>query len=113
LLEDWRAIYACPLYIRRHRTRIAGMSSHGSHSYFEWQVSTLMLAYDVVEPIPRSDDARIAKRQQAVEHELHEIAHRIIPPAYRENAQLEFPPAIVMQMTRATLKRANEIVGQG
>jgi hypothetical protein len=88
------------------------MSSHGSHSYYEWQVSTLMLAYDVVEPIPRSDDERIAKRQQAVENEVHEIAHRLIPAAYRENPQLEFPPAIVMLMTRATLKRANEIVGQ-
>jgi hypothetical protein len=88
------------------------MSSHGSHSYYEWQVSTLMLAYDVVEPIPRSDDERIAKRQQAVENEVHEIAHRLIPPAYRENPALEFPPAIVMLMTRATLKRANEIVGQ-
>ena len=71
-----------------------------------------MLAYDVVEPIPRADDERIGKRQQAVENEVHEIAHRLIPVAYRENPQLEFPPAIVMLLTRATLKRANEIVGQ-
>ena len=87
------------------------MSSHGSHSYYEWQVSTLMLAYDVVEPIPRSDDKRIAERQQAVEKEIHEMAFRIIPAAYRDNPAMEFPPAIVMLMTKATLKRANEIVG--
>ena len=83
----------------------------GTHSYFDWQVSTLMLAYDVVEPIPRKDTARLTKRQQGVEVELRDIAHAVIPAAYRENPQLDFPPSIVVLLTRATIKRAVEIIG--
>jgi hypothetical protein len=41
--------------------------SSGTHSYYDWQVSTLMLAYDVAEPIERTDEARLAARQQEVE----------------------------------------------
>ena len=25
--------------------------------YYEWQITTLMLAYDLVEPVPREDEA--------------------------------------------------------
>jgi uncharacterized protein YcaQ len=83
----------------------------GLHGYYEWQVSTLMLAYDVIEPLPRADGQRINERQQRVEKEVHDLAHRVIPPAYRENPQMEFPPAVVMLLTRATLARAAEIIG--
>lgn len=83
----------------------------GTHSYYDWQVSTLMLAYDVIDPLPRHDTKRISERQQAVEREIHDMAHRVIPAAYRENPQMEFPPAVVMLLTRATLARAVEIIG--
>jgi len=85
--------------------------SHGTHSYFDWQVSTLMLAYDVIEPIPRTDDARLAKRQDAVHKEIHDLAHATIPPTYRDNPQLEFPPAVIIMLTKATVRRAAQIVG--
>jgi len=85
--------------------------SHGTHSYFDWQVSTLMLADDVIEPIPRTDHARLAKRQDVVHQEIHAMAQSAIPQTYRENPQLEFPPAVVILLTKATLKRAAEIVG--
>lgn len=85
--------------------------SHGSHSYFDWQVSTLLLAYDVVEPLERGDDARLTERQKAVDLEVHELAMKTIPAAYRKNPGLEFPPAVVMLLTRATLTRAMEIIG--
>jgi hypothetical protein len=85
--------------------------SSATHSYYDWQVSTLMLAYDVAEPIERTDEERLAKRQQDVELELHDIAHAILPQEYRENPQLDFPPHVVMEMTRATLRRAAVIVG--
>jgi hypothetical protein len=84
-----------------------------THSYYDWQVSTLMLAYDVVDPLPRHDNKRISERQQSVEQEIHELAHRVIPPAYRDHPQMEFPPAVVMLLTRATLARAVEIIGPG
>jgi len=85
--------------------------SHATHSYFDWQVSTLLLAYDAVDPISRHDEARLAQRQQAVEQELHEIAHASITEDYRQNPQKEFPPEIIIAMTRATLARAARIVG--
>jgi len=85
--------------------------SSSTHSYYDWQVYTLLLAYDVAEPIARTDEERLARRQQDVELELHHIAHAILPANYRENPQLDFPPAVVMEMTRATLRRAAVIVG--
>lgn len=85
--------------------------AEGTHSYFDWQVSTLMLAYDVVDPIPRAESKRIAERQRSVEQEIHDIAQATIPAAYKANPELEFPPAVVILLTKATLKRATEIVG--
>lgn len=82
-----------------------------THGYYEWQVSTLMLAYDVVQPLPRDDNKRIAERQQQVEEEIHQMAHRVIPQAYRDNPELEFPPVIIMMLTRTTIARAVEIMG--
>ena len=87
------------------------MAHEATHSYFDWQVSTLMLAYDVVDPIPRSEDRKIAERQRQVEQEIHDIAQSTIPPAYKDNPSLEFPPAVVMLLTKATLKRAAAVVG--
>ena len=31
--------------------------SETTHSYYDWQVSTLLLAYDAVEPLGRDDEA--------------------------------------------------------
>jgi hypothetical protein len=85
--------------------------SSSTHSYYDWQVSTLLLAYDAVDPLRRDDVESLAKRQQAVELELHHLAHAILPPTYLENPQTDFPAEVVMQMTRATLRRAAIIVG--
>ncbi len=85
--------------------------SSSTHSYYDWQVSTLLLAYDAVDPLKRDDTAGLTQRQQAVERELHDMAHAILPRDYLENPQTDFPPEIVMKMTRATLARASMIVG--
>jgi hypothetical protein len=85
--------------------------SEPTHSYYDWQVSTLMLAYDAVEPLARDDDARLAERQQRVEEELHRMAHEVLPEDYRRDPQREFPPEVVVMLTRATLKRACQIIG--
>ena len=85
--------------------------SSSTHSYYDWQVSTLLLAYDAVDPLRRDDTAGLTQRQQAVEMELHQMAHAILPRDYLENPQTDFPPEIVVQMTRATLERAAVIVG--
>ena len=85
--------------------------AESTHSYFDWQISTLMLAYDVVEPIGRDDLAGQQARQEQVEKEVREVAMKVIPPDFQRDASREFPPELVMQMTRATLRRAAEIVG--
>ena len=85
--------------------------SEGTHSYYDWQVSTLLLAYDVVDPIAREDVEGLAKRQQDVELELHQMVHAILPADYRDNPGRDFPPALVIELTRATLRRASAIAG--
>ena len=81
-----------------------------THSYLDWQISTLMLAHDVAEPLDRNDLAGLEKRQRAVEQEVHALAMATIPASYRENPQDEFPTEIVIMLTRATVRRAAELV---
>jgi hypothetical protein len=85
--------------------------SQATHSYYDWQVSTLLLAYDAVEPLRRDDVEALAARQQKVELELHDMAHAILPEDYRNNPQRDFPPEVVVAFTKATLRRAATIVG--
>ena len=85
--------------------------AEGSHGYWDWQVSTLMLAHDTVDPIGRDDLAAQQRRQAAVEREVREVAMSVIPPEYQIDEGRELTPEIVIRMTRATLKRAAEIVG--
>ena len=84
--------------------------SEGTHSYYDWQVSTLMLAYDAAQPLSRHDEPALAKRQQQVEEELHRMVHAVLPEDYRKNPEREFPPEVVVMLTNATLRRAAEIV---
>jgi hypothetical protein len=86
--------------------------SEGTHSYYDWQLSTLMLAYDVAEPIQRDDLARIEQRQRSVEMELHEMVHGVLPKEYLENPQRDFPPEMVTLLTKATIARAQEIISR-
>ena len=85
--------------------------SSPTHSYYDWQVSTLLLAYDAIDPLDRDDVESLAKRQQQVEGELHNMAHAILPQTYLENPQSDFPPDLIIQLTKATLRRAAEITG--
>jgi hypothetical protein len=82
-----------------------------THSYLDWQISTLMLAYDVAQPIARNDIAKLTERQQSVEKEIRDLALATIPKSYRDNPQSEFPADVVVLLTRATLRRAIAITG--
>lgn len=84
-----------------------------THSYLDWQISTLMLAHDVAAPIKRHDTASLTQRQQAVEKEVHDIAMKTIPQSYRDNPQDDFPPEIIYMLTKATLQRAAELANVG
>ena len=83
----------------------------GTHSYYDWQVSTLMLAHDVVRPLSRHDAAGQQKRMGECEREVREVAMSVIPPDFQRDPGRELPPDIIVAMTKATLRRASEIVG--
>ena len=82
-----------------------------THSYLDWQISTLMLAHDVAVPIDRDDTERLTEREMAVKQEVHTLAMATIPASYRENPSDEFPAEIVVMLTRATLQRAAQLAG--
>jgi hypothetical protein len=81
-----------------------------THSYYDWQVSTLMLAYDVIQPLARTDEQQLAEREIKVKEELRQMVHAVLPPEYLRNPQVDFPPQIVAILTRATLERAISII---
>lgn len=81
----------------------------GTHSYYEWQLSTLLLAYDTIDPLSRDDLEAQSRRQEAVERELYELVHATLPDSYKKNPSVEFTPEVVIELTRATLRRAAEI----
>jgi hypothetical protein len=85
--------------------------AEGTHSYFDWQVSTLMLAYDVAQPLARDDEKGQAEREQAVQRELYALVRAILPKNYLENPQTDFPPETVVMLTRGTIARAAQILG--
>jgi len=84
-----------------------------THSYYEWQLSTLMLAYDAVDPLERDDSDAHAKRQQDCEKELYDLVQAVLPKDYLENPQEDFPPDVVVELTKATIRRAATIVAAG
>lgn len=72
-----------------------------------------MLAYDVIQPLGRTDDSKLAEREQNVKEELREMVHTVLPPSYLDNPKSDFPPEVVALLTRHTLKRAQEIIAGG
>ena len=86
-------------------------ASNGTHSYLDWQISTLMLAHDVQQPLSRDDHAAQEKRQRQCELEARDIALSVIPPDFQSDPSKDFPPRLVMEMTKATLARAAILAG--
>lgn len=84
-----------------------------AHGYYEWQVQTLMLAYDLVEPLRRGDEAAADARRERIELELRELVLPLLPPDVVQDPSRDIPPEVVMQMTRATLRRALDIAERG
>ncbi|MEX0744699.1 MAG: hypothetical protein WD118_03780 [Phycisphaeraceae bacterium] len=79
--------------------------------YYEWQVTTLLLAYDLAEPMPRDDEDEAQRRRERVEQELGELVQGLLPQEYLDHPERDFPPEIMMAITRATLRRASEVAG--
>jgi hypothetical protein len=88
---------------------MAEQTTEKTHVYFEWQCATLMYAYDVLEPLHRLDEDAIARRRQKVEEEVYELFVKTVPQNYRNDPTKDFSADIVMDLTKATLRKAAEI----
>jgi len=51
----------------------------------------------------------VGQRRQRVEDEVREMVMALLPEEYKQNASLEWPPDLMMRITRRTLQRAAEI----
>ncbi len=78
--------------------------------YFDWQVTTLMLAYDLHDPIDRAQEDEAVRRRQRVEREVRDLSLAQVPREYLEDNDREWTPDVMRAITRATLRRAGEIV---
>ena len=85
-------------------------SDNPLQGYFEWQVTTLLLAYDLSDPIPRDANELAEKRRRAVEDEVTELSLAQIPQQYKDDPNLDWPAEVMMALTRATFARANAIL---
>jgi hypothetical protein len=85
--------------------------SNPLQGYYEWQVTTLLLAYDLAEPITRGDDQTAQARRDQVEGEVSELTLNELPQRYKDNPELDWPAEVMMAITRATLQRATDIAG--
>ena len=77
--------------------------------YFDWQVTTLLLAYDLIDPIPASDAGAIEQRRMQTEQEVRDFSLAVIPEKYQQDPSLDWPPDVMMAITRATFNRVNKI----
>jgi len=80
--------------------------------YFDWQVTTLLLAYDLMDPIPSETPEAIENRRTQTEQEVREFTLAVVPDKYLNDPNLDWPPEVMMTITRATFDRVNQITGE-
>jgi len=89
------------------------MSEEHEHNplqgYFDWQVNTLMLAYDLAAPLPGDDEDAHRQRRARVEEEVRQFSLDAIPQQYKDDPNLDWPPEVMMALTRATFARVRQI----
>ena len=77
--------------------------------YFDWQVTTLMLARDLVDPIQSGNEQTAVARRAEIEQEVRSLVMDLLPPQYKANPELDWPPGMLKEFTKATLRRAIEL----
>ena len=77
--------------------------------YFDWQVNTLLLAYDLMDPLPGNDQEAADTRRMKTEQEVRDFTLAVVPRQYLDNPELDWPPEVMMAITRATFDRVNQI----
>lgn len=86
-------------------------SESALQGYFDWQVTTLMLAYDLNDPVDSSADKAGEQRRRSIEDEVRNMTLAVIPELYLNDPSLDWPADLMMIITRTTLKRAAGIAG--
>lgn len=77
--------------------------------YFDWQVTTIMLAHDLVDPI--EDDQAVAERRRLeIERQVSEMVLAMVPDVYKNDPELQWPPDMLRNITRRTFARVQEIL---
>lgn len=77
---------------------------------YDWQLSTLMLAYDVADPVARDDTEALTKREEAVRKELYDIAQAVVPKEFWSDGGRELTATVAHDLTKAIIQRAAAIV---
>lgn len=86
-------------------------SESALQGYFDWQVTTLMLAYDLNDPVDGRDEHAGEQRRRSIEEEVRKMTLVVVPDLYLNDPSLDWPPDLMMAITRTTLKRAADIAG--
>ncbi|MEM1027703.1 MAG: hypothetical protein AAGJ38_06440 [Planctomycetota bacterium] len=86
-------------------------SESALQGYFDWQVTTLMLAYDLNDPVDSSDPQAGEQRRRSIEEEVRQMTLAVVPDLYLNDPSLDWPPDVMMTITRTTLQRAADTAG--
>ena len=89
----------------------AANSESTMQGYYDWQVTTLMLAYDLNDPIDASDPGAGERRRRSIEDQVRRLTLQQVPDIYQNDPTLDWPPSLMMTITRATLQHAAQVAG--
>lgn len=78
--------------------------------YFDWQVTTIMLALDLVDPLPADASERdVAARRGEVEQEVRAFTLELVPESLKQDTTAAWTPDLLRRITRETIRRAEAI----
>lgn len=80
--------------------------------YFDWQVTTLMLARDLHDPIRAGDETAAEARRQEMEHYTAQLTRNVVPADLWSSGQA-WPPEVMREITATTVHHAAEIIELG
>ncbi|MEM6333134.1 MAG: hypothetical protein AAF823_07320 [Planctomycetota bacterium] len=80
--------------------------------YFDWQVTTLMLARDLHEPIRPGDETAAESRRSEMEQYVATLTRTVVPEELW-NGGAAWPPEVMRAITQATIGHAQDIVDRG
>ena len=95
-----------------HHEEYEDQEDNPLQGYFDWQVTTLLLAYDLMDPITGDDPKTIEQRRVTTEQEVRDFTLAVVPEMYLNDPNLDWPPEVMMAITRATFDRVNQITGK-